>query len=142
MTLTMELDSSFDCHDDKILNSTPCLWCGEKAIFKTKQKSYKEPDIFDIFYCQSCNTSFSMPRVDGDEIYELIYKNIQNVRGYSRYFNYNNQVIKQSNPLKFLADSEPSYWGPIYTLRHILKIGKSARILEVGSGLGYLTYSL
>ena len=138
----MKVDNSFESQNKEELSTSPCLWCGETAISKTKQKGYKEPDLFDIFYCQSCNTSFSMPRVNSDEIYELIYKHAHNVRGYSRYLKYQNEVVKQLNPLKFLANSEPSYWGPIYALQHILKTDKKARILEVGSGLGYFTYSL
>jgi len=138
----MKVDNSFESQNKEELSTSPCLWCGETAISKTKQKGYKEPDLFDIFYCQSCNTSFSMPRVNSDGVYELIYQNAQNVRGYSRYLKYQNEVIKQSNPLKFIANSEPSYWGPVYALQHILMTDKKARILEVGSGLGYLTYSL
>jgi len=127
---------------NKLFKTTSCLWCGEKAVFKIMQKGYQEPDLFEIFYCQSCNTSFSMPRINEDLIYNLIYKNIKNVRGYSRYLKYQNEIIKQSNPLIYLANSEPSYWGPIQAIQNILKVEKSARILEVGSGLGYFTYSL
>jgi len=127
---------------NKLLITTSCLWCGDKAVFKTMQKGYQEPYLFEIFYCQSCNTSFSIPRTNDDHIYNLIYKNIQNVRGYSRYLKYQNEIIKQSNPLNYLANSEPSYWGTIHAIQNILKVEKTARILEVGSGLGYFTYSL
>jgi len=124
-----------------MLQTNICQWCGEKAVFKTIQKGYQEPEKFKIFHCSSCNTSFSMPRVNSDGIYELIYKNTKNVRGYCRYFQYKSEVLKQSNPLMYLANSEPSYWGPVYALKSILKTNKTARILEVGSGLGYYTYS-
>ena len=80
----MSLVSSFNSSEDK-LQKKSCLWYGGNATFKTIQNGYQEPFIFKIFYCQTCNTSFSMPRVNSDGIYELIYKNTQNIRGYSRY---------------------------------------------------------
>lgn len=121
---------------------TDCLWCGSEAIFRTKQKGYKEPNVFKIFHCANCDTSFSLPRVMPDEIYELIYKNAKEIRGYCRYTVYQDKVLNESNPLRYLVDSEPNYWGVVFALERILKINKTARILEIGSGLGYLTYAL
>jgi len=119
-----------------------CLLCGNKATYKVIQKSYQAPDLFSIYHCQNCNTAFSMPRVSADAIYELIYKNIDKVRSYDRYYNYQHGVLKSMSPLKYLANAEPSYWGPINAILNILKLDHTAKILEVGSGLGYFTYAL
>jgi len=137
----MSLISTYNSSEDKLQIET-CLWCGGNATFKTIQNGYQEPSIFKIFHCQTCNTSFSMPRVNSNGIYELIYKDTQNIRGYNRYYRYQKKVLDVLKPLDFLANSEPSYWGPIEALQNILKLKKTERILEVGSGLGYFTYSL
>ncbi|MHB9141573.1 MAG: class I SAM-dependent methyltransferase [Paludibacter sp.] len=127
---------------NKKVETIPCIWCGDKAIFKTTQLGYQEPDVFKIFYCHSCNTSFSIPRVNSDIVYELIYRNIENIRGYRRYLSYQKEILNVLKPIKYLANLEPSYWGPIFALQKVLKIDKKSRILEVGSGLGYFTYAL
>jgi len=121
---------------------TLCLLCGGKAVYKTVQKGYQEPDLFEIYCCESCNSAFSMPRVNSNSVYELIYKNALSVQGYTRYQDYQNKVLIEKDPLTYLANSEPCYWGPVHAIQNILKLDKGAKILEVGSGLGYFTYSL
>lgn len=122
--------------------STPCLWCKSNALFRKIQKGYQEPDIFRVYYCDTCNTSFTLPRVKNNNVYELIYKNPFLVKGYSRYQCYQEQVLIEKNPLNYLENLEPSYWGAIHAIKNILNVDKSARIIELGSGLGYFTYSL
>jgi SAM-dependent methyltransferase len=128
--------------EDSATESTPCLLCGSNAIFRKTQKGYQEPYTFKIYYCESCNTSFSLPRVKSNKVYELIYKNPLAVKGYKRYQNYQEQVITKKDPLNFLENLEPSYWGAIHAIKNVLQVDKSAHIIEVGSGLGYFTYSL
>jgi len=128
--------------NESYLNTTVCLLCGETAKQSTIQKGYMEPDIFKIYHCEFCNTSFSMPRVSGSKVYELIYKNTEKIRGYCRYAQYQNKVLDFPNPIDFLSNSDPSYWGSIHALKSVLNIDRNARVLEVGSGLGYFTYSL
>lgn len=125
------------------IETTLCLWCGENnAKFKTLQKGYQEPQMFKIFCCESCNTAFSLPRVNSNEVYELIYKNASEVQGYSRYQHYQDRVLIEKNPLNYLINNEPAYWSTTQAIKKILLLNKKARILEVGSGLGYFTYSL
>ena len=53
-----------------------CLLCGSTAELKHNgYPGYQEHDIFEIYYCLSCNTTFSIPRIEADAIYENIYKN-------------------------------------------------------------------
>ena len=125
-----------------IKEETQCLLCGNKAEFKTKQKGYQEPDIFDIYCCGSCNTSFSLPRVETDSIYQLIYEKGDKVPGYDRYWKYFRNVKNSESPIDYLINSEEVYWGAYSAIVKDLKLPKNANILEIGSGLGYFTYSL
>ena len=102
---------------------------------------YKEPGVYKVMECYECSTSFIDPFKTDKRIYELIYKHSENVIGYNRYFKYAQEVLRVKNPLEYLAESELSYWAVYQALRGKL-LNKNSRILEVGSGLGYLTYSL
>lgn len=142
MSKQKESNNDFQYSVDNFTDSTSCLLCGGKAEFKKKQKGYQEPEIYNIYCCDLCNTAFSLPRVSDNDVYELIYKNAQIVKGYSKYQHYQEQVIKEKNPLNYLTNLEPSYWSTAHAIQNILQVGKNERILEVGSGLGYFTYSL
>lgn len=85
-----------------------------------------------------------MPRsVDAQQVYDLIYKKGDVIPGYDRYWRYAADVKTIDAPLNYLSSKEDTYWG----VREVLSgIGAADRfdikILEIGSGLGYLTYSL
>jgi len=121
-----------------------CLLCNEHAnLIYENYPGYQEPDVFKLYHCSFCNTTFSMPRNDAKDIYELIYKNGKNVRWYDRYWRYAEAVKKERKPLDYLVESEVTYWAVKESLGQIIKEGnKSPKILEFGCGLGYLTYSL
>ena len=120
-----------------------CALCGSEDIhLKTsEQKSFQEPDLFCIYHCANCGTAFSSPMTDSTPIYNLIYKQPDGVGGYARYYSYYREISSQEKPLEWLADKEIPYWGPYYAVKEILKLPKTAKILEVGSGLGYFTYA-
>lgn len=120
-----------------------CPLCGSDAYLKQKEyPGYQEPDTFNIYYCPDCKTAFSNPRVDATPIYESIYKNVDSVPGYDRYAKYAKKVKYIANPLKFLAESEDTYWAVNEAISLYVSDKNSSKILEIGSGLGYLTYSL
>ena len=98
--------------------------------------------MFSIHFCNSCNTSFPSPIVDTKKIYEFIYQNGEHVPGYDRYWRYFKAIKNQEKPLQFLAKSEEAYWGIQRTLSTLTKDKNEIKILEIGSGLGYLTYAL
>jgi SAM-dependent methyltransferase len=130
-------------------NTKECLLCGAQMLnnvrggVKTKtQKGYQEFELYSIYHCPSCNTSFSLPRPDTDAIYQLIYENGNKVPGYNRYWKYYDEIKNQRNPIGYLANLEPAYWALIHTLKKTLNVSKEANILEIGSGLGYTTYAL
>lgn len=125
-------------------NAINCLLCGGSSKLKHKAyPGYQIPSAYEIYYCPTCNTSFSMPRDESNGIYELIYKNGSKVRWYERYWNYAKAVKNENKPLNFLAESEDIYWAVKESIRLItLDSTISPKILEIGCGLGYLTYSL
>jgi len=122
-----------------------CLLCGKKAHLRhSNYPGYKEPQIFQIYHCAHCNTAFSMPRfVDTNEVYNLIYTKSDVVPGYNRYWEYSQHVKSTDTPLNYLVEKEDTYWSVREALIHnTVSNKKEENILEIGSGLGYLTYSL
>jgi 2-polyprenyl-3-methyl-5-hydroxy-6-metoxy-1,4-benzoquinol methylase len=83
-----------------------------------------------------------MPLQVDEQVYELIYNNIESVPGYSRYLTYARQIVKESAPLDYLMRQEESYWAVGNYLRDNWSQVQGTRILEVGCGMGYFTYAL
>lgn len=124
-------------------NVVQCLFCGKEAtLIKNNLSGYQEPDVFNIYGCPTCHTDFSFPRVETTMIYDHIYSNAKNVPGYDRYWRFMKLIKKSNNPLKVLSNVEDTYWGVKEALLKVVEDKATKKILEVGSGLGYLTYSL
>jgi 2-polyprenyl-3-methyl-5-hydroxy-6-metoxy-1,4-benzoquinol methylase len=120
-----------------------CLLCGDNSeLVEPNFPGYQEPEHFGIYYCASCNTSFSYPRVNTKRVYEHIYKHADKLSGYNRYVSYANVVKTHKNPLQHLSESEEAYWVVKHALEQIPNSKESLKIIEIGCGLGYLTYSL
>ncbi len=116
-----------------------CRLCGAPSeIVAKNHHGYQENISFDIFECSKCKVSFVLPVSFSTEIYQHIYKNASTVPGYNRYYYYADEVKKSNNPLAFLASKEPMYWAVKEKLNNL----SGKKILEVGSGFGYLTYSI
>jgi len=66
------------------------------------------------------------------------------VPGYERYAQYAEAVLKEPDPLGYLANCEDVYWAVEQYLQQKICMSNNPkyRILEVGSGLGYLTYAI
>jgi len=128
------------------MNSQPtaaCSLCESPArLMEENFTGYKVDMHFSIYQCPSCHTSFPLPLVNADQIYDFIYKNGERVPAYDRYWQYFKQVKNQTSPLAFLADREEVYWGIREALQEIKQKVQQPSILEVGCGLGYLTYAL
>ncbi|GHT44366.1 hypothetical protein AGMMS49965_19860 [Bacteroidia bacterium] len=123
----------------KQMKQMQCLLCGKEANLKTSAvKGYQEPDLYGIYHCPHCNTSFSMPRVDTTAIYHLIYE----IKGYDLYWKYAKEIKSQNRPIDYLANAGQSYTCLISSLTDVIKPPKDADIMEVGCGLGYTTYAL
>jgi SAM-dependent methyltransferase len=104
-------------------------------------EGFKAGQFFDLYECQACRTAFCYPLEVDPEIYKEIYLHGETMPGYNRYHAYFRAVKNEESPLEFLAKQEDCYWFiDNYLRNHVDK--QQAKLLEVGSGLGYLTYSL
>lgn len=126
-------------------SQTTCLLCGSNArITYAAHPGYREDMRFDIAECPQCATAFALPLAATEALYDTIYQNIECVPGYARYQEHMNAVRAASEPLEYLTAAEESYWAIARCIEH--RTGQRSRaetaILEIGSGLGYLTYSL
>ena len=118
-----------------------CPICSARAhIVYRCYPGYVEPSRFDIVRCFACDTNYALFNGgDLSALYDRIYARPSLVPGYNRYSRYAAQVSEVADPLGFLADNELSFWA----LREALKTAPNGvRALDVGSGLGYLTYAL
>lgn len=123
-------------------STMPCPVCLSKAkIVYSEYPGYQEPQVYDILHCQECDTSFANPLEVNSDLYDLIYSKSDEIHGYNRYNKYAEDVLNQKSPLAYLAKSEATYWCVKDYLDKKSGANKQ-RILEVGCGLGYLTYSL
>ena len=104
--------------------------------------AYAAPDRFDVYGCGGCDTRFAWPMVASSTIYEQIYRVAARLPGYDRYERLRAAVAASDKPLDLLADKEDVYWGVREALRPLLASGRRPRILEIGSGMGYLTFAL
>ena len=120
-----------------------CLICNNLAELIHKDfPGYQKPFKFYIYHCKYCNTSFSLPRTDAYLIYEKIYKNVKNIPGYDRYWYYAENIKNQTKPLRYLCENEDIYWAINEGLKLIVNNINTSMLLDIGSGLGYLTYAL
>ena len=123
------------------LPDCPICAVGPVRLVWRAYPGYREPDTFDIAECASCRTRMALPLdVDATAVYEAIYRQADRIPGYDRYVRYAADIAREDDPLAYLAGRELAYWG----IREALagEPGRPLRILEVGSGLGYLTYAL
>lgn len=120
--------------------SVVCRLCGNQASIKFRgQPGYREPDVYDIVHCDNCQTAYALPLEIDEAVYDFIYKNRDRMPGYMRYVRYSKQALVEQGPLGYLEDAEDVYWA---IGRYLDGLPKDAKILEVGCGLGYLTYGI
>jgi len=104
---------------------------------------YIEDSHFDIYECTVCCANFVDPLLSNETMYNNIYRQAKLISGYTRYDRFTELVTKVRNPLNVLANLEATYWAVREALlKNFGEHKKSISILEIGSGLGYLTYSL
>lgn len=117
-----------------------CIICKRSAkVIIENFDGYIKDSKYNIYYCCSCNTSFVWPHVVNNKIYDYIYYMPEIVPGYYRYALYAKEIKNKKNALDYLSRKEAMY----YAVKEILhNYTKEIKILEVGSGLGYLTFAI
>jgi SAM-dependent methyltransferase len=100
---------------------------------------YKVPATFGIIECATCRTQFANPLCSDPAIYDDIYRNAALVPGYDRYHAFAKSVSRVKDPLGLLAERQEPYWS---VRESIKELPRGSSVLDIGSGLGYLTYAL
>ena len=122
---------------------TSCLNCKSQSVKKLSLiEGYKKGTFFDIFSCKNCGVNYASPLKIDKYIYDSIYKNVEAVPGYSRYYKLSESILNEKDPLDFISKSEDCYYAVIEYLKKDIKNKKKVKIIEIGCGQGYLTYSL
>ena len=117
-----------------------CKLCGGKVASRhMAQPGYREGTFFEVLHCTSCDTSFANPMTVDASIYDAIYNHIESIPGYDRYARYAREVVEVGDPLGHLAEAEDVYWSIRASLEGL---PPASKVLEIGSGLGYMTYAL
>jgi SAM-dependent methyltransferase len=124
--------------------SVPCRICGGQTnLIARNQPCFQAPKTFDVGDCPWCDTRFVACPETNNEVYELIYNNASLVPGYDRYSRYAAALPWAPDPLRYLSQQEDVYWSIKESIDRIVRQEpRRLRILEIGSGFGYLTYAL
>lgn len=126
-----------------------CAICGgtERTVIGTVE-GYVAGPSFQILECCKCEsqTALALSSENGlgslDELYDAIYKSGKRLYGYNRYYRYSRIVKNSKKPLRHLSMLEDMYWAVSKIVNSRQFGSKSASVIEVGSGLGYLTAAL
>ncbi len=122
-------------------SSKVCSLCHSSTILKYQaHPGYQQPTEYDIYHCEHCNTSFADPHCVDEQLYNMIYSRSLLIPSYRRYATYAQAVLQQRDPLVYLAHSEDMYWGVYQVIAR--NDSSTLNVLDIGSGLGYLTYAL
>lgn len=125
-------------------HSTVCPACDAGTPIAVGQVSgYVEGLEYEIGACDFCGSQTALtthPIPEG--LYEAIYTNASELHGYSRYVRHALMVERARYPLYMLATMEPAYWAVRSILHQRRRDDQGTRVLEVGSGLGYITAAL
>jgi len=122
--------------------SIPCPLCECPAIvLSDDHPGYEEPTKFSVAECCYCDMQFCQPMAPNTALYERIYENAATLPGYSRYLWYAEQAARRNHPLEWLQSQEAMY-AFIGSELKAQGAANAGRVVEVGSGLGYLTFAL
>jgi 2-polyprenyl-3-methyl-5-hydroxy-6-metoxy-1,4-benzoquinol methylase len=116
-----------------------CRLCGGTVVkIGEGCAGYRAPDVYDVYDCTVCRSAFVSPMRADESIYDVIYERRADIPGYVMYEMFAKRVRKRRDPLKFLA----AYLDIFWSVEQFVLTSPAKRILEVGCGLGYLTYAL
>lgn len=119
-----------------------CILCNSDAhCVYEGMEGYVAGTRYDVYECSNCNSSFVDPMSNLKEEYDIIYGGDKTKdAGYSYYYYLARGVKGLYNPLKDLSNYSAIFWGVVKAFGDE-KIKYGAKILEIGSGLGYFTYA-
>lgn len=117
-----------------------CRLCGsvDTTLLTNKCKGYVEDTFYNIYRCNACTAHFTIEADPNIGLFDDMYLD-QNIHAYGRYFGYADEVLRKNDPLAYLASQELPYYAAEQLLS---QFPASAKVLDVGCGLGYLTFSI
>jgi len=115
-----------------------CEICGgELTLHARSHPGYREPATFDSFSCVGCGAVRASAPVD-ESLYDQIYSVRAHIPTYDRYERWATEITRHRDQLGYLASRSEIFWSVAERLRTV----PAKTVLEVGCGLGYLTYAL
>ena len=120
-----------------------CAICRSNSVQEVGTiQGYRQNSFFRVIECIACGASCADPATVDTKLYEAIYKNVQKVPGYSRYYSLAKEIERQIDPLTYIAQREESYFAIADALRKHFPNARDLEICEVGCGQGYFTFAL
>jgi 2-polyprenyl-3-methyl-5-hydroxy-6-metoxy-1,4-benzoquinol methylase len=123
------------------IKSMLCKLChGDGILRYSGHPGYIYNSRYDIYECKKCGASFIFPMDIQKEEYDLIYSHAEYLPGYDKYYYISKRIRESDEPLHDLMNYGEEY---AFIARRLMKTAKKCdRVLEIGCGLGYLTYAL
>jgi len=115
-----------------------CEICGGVLEAHGVVPGYQAPSAYTILRCETCNAMVANPKSVNPAVYDAIYSVPGGPPGYDRNFQYARAITRVRDPMRYLTSRQDAFWG----VERALEGCPGKRILEVGCGLGYLTYAL
>jgi SAM-dependent methyltransferase len=120
---------------------TRCPICdGSSRCVSDEFDGYVEGYRVSIMECQDCGLRHGSRLDIPAGLYDAIYEHAAMLPGYDRYARYAATIAGQPDALDRLAAAELPYW---FVRQHLARhLPDGGRIIDLGSGEGYLTYAL
>ncbi|MFN8051407.1 MAG: class I SAM-dependent methyltransferase [Acidimicrobiales bacterium] len=121
-----------------------CTLCGAAPLTVVGVvPGYLAGRSYTVLECDGCGSqAVPADTVVPDGLYDAIYRNAERLPGYARYGRYADAVASVRDPLYYLSHSEDVYWAVATVLAERRRAGLGTTVVDVGSGLGYLTAAL
>lgn len=117
--------------------------CGQSRVSRGTVPGFVEGMIYEVFECETCHSqSVPSDTVIPVGLYDAVYRHAGSLPGYYRYHRYADTTRNIKNPLYYLSRSEDVYWAVTSILSERRGHGQGTVVIDVGSGLGYLTAAL
>lgn len=117
-----------------------CVICGVNGSTRGEIPDENSPTgRWSLWACDRCEVSWSTPLTVPEGYYDAIYGSPKPISGYVRYHRLSRMVARQARPLDYLATQQDVYWA---AREFVDALVPEARIVEVGAGLGYLSYAV
>ena len=104
-------------------------------------RGYLQGSNYKVWECPSCQSQSAVGLPPFANLYDAIYACGQRLEGYSRYYRFAHLVKTSRQPLARLSRCEDVYWAVSEVIRR-QAARTPLRVVEVASGLGYLTAAL